>query len=43
MLMFFDSGQSTVPQDETIEIVSIMETAIKGLAKRDEWLDLSGR
>jgi hypothetical protein len=43
MLMFFDSGTSAVPQDETIEIVSIMETAIQGLAKRDEWLTVSGR
>jgi GFO/IDH/MocA oxidoreductase family protein len=40
ILEFFETGCPPVKKEETIEIVSILETGIKALEKRDIWIDL---
>lgn len=38
MLAFFDSGVSTVPVEETLEIAAILEAGAEALNRPDEWV-----
>ncbi len=37
MLHFFESGKQTIPQEQTLEIMAIVEAATRTLGERDKW------
>lgn len=39
MLKFFESGKSSIPKSETLEIAVLVETGIKALKQTDKWLN----
>jgi len=39
MLRFFDTGQSPIPAEETLEITSICEAGNQAILKPDVWID----
>ena len=41
MLAFFETGVSSVPENETLEIAALVEAGTKALEKRDEWVEVA--
>lgn len=40
LLTFFDTGVPAIPEAETVEIISLVETGVKALDVKDEWIDV---
>ncbi|MEK3888784.1 hypothetical protein [Bacillus sp. FSL K6-3431] len=40
ILHFFETGESPVPKDETLEIMALIEAGKKALKKRDVWITI---
>ena len=40
MLRFFNTGESEIPKEETVEIISIYEAGIQALDKPDTWIEV---
>jgi predicted dehydrogenase len=40
LLNFFDTGCPCVPEEQTMEIISLVETGIKALEKKDQWVSV---
>ncbi len=41
VLAFLDTGKATVPKEETLEIVALIEAGEKGMRKMNQWVDVS--
>ncbi len=42
MLLFFKTGESPVPEAQTLEIIALLEAGSADRSKKDEWLEVPG-